>query len=264
MSFSNPIHSALFQPDIVWRDPQANMDMFENLFSKSPTNTNIFVLPEMFTTGFLTDPTTDEANWALATIQWMQKMAGLHQSAVCGSIIASESDQLLNRFVWASPNGDLFFYDKKHLFSLGKEHHKYAPGNKQLIIHYNGWRIKPLICYDLRFPVWARNRFLQNAYEYDLLIVSANWPSSRHEIWKTLLMARAIENQAYVVGVNRSGNDQNGWNYLPDSAIAAPWGKWICSGVDEVLNASFDKNDLMQYRNNFPFAQDWDRFDLFQ
>jgi len=195
------ISVSIIQSDIIWEDRLSNLENYQNKINQIES-TDLIVLPEMFTTGFSMNPKDISETMSGETIQWMKANASKMNSAICGSIIIEEDDKYFNRFIWVNPDGSIHHYDKKHLFSFAGEDKNYTSGNNKLIIEYKGWKICPLICYDLRFPVWSRN-----SEGYDLLIYVANWPDKRKLAWKTLLTARAIENQCYVIGVNRVGKD---------------------------------------------------------
>ena len=195
------LNITLIQPDINWEDIRANLKKYTKMISEVET-TDVIVLPEMFTTGFSMAPEKLKEKMDGISVEWMKNTARAKNAAVVGSLIIQDSGKIVNRAVWVSPDGKTECYDKRHLFSMGEEHLFYSPGNKKQIVEFRGWRFCPLICYDLRFPVWSRN-----AENYDVLIYMANWPAPRHHVWKNLLVARAIENQAYCVGVNRTGTD---------------------------------------------------------
>jgi len=256
---------ALLQPDIHWKDAEKNRTMFSDFFSAYAGKADVFVLPEMFTTGFVSDPASIAEQPNGETFQWMKQSASRFGCAIAGSIVVAENEKYFNRFIWMNPDGSHHTYDKRHLFSLGNENIEYSPGAQQVIFDFKGWKIKPLICYDLRFPVWARNSFSQGEFGYDILLLTANWPASRKLHWRQLILARAIENQCFVVGVNRRGKDGNGWHYAGGSTLATPDGKWLPEpedGESDVIVVELNKTDLVQYRNSFPFAQDWDEFRL--
>lgn len=256
---------ALLQPDIHWKSPEMNRAMFDELFSLQAAKADVFVLPEMFTTGFVSDPASIAEHPDGPTFQWMKNSAARFGCAIAGSIVISENNNYYNRFFWVNPDGSHYSYDKRHLFSLGNENLAYSAGKEQVIFEYKGWKIKPLICYDLRFPVWARNSFTQGEFGYDILLLTANWPASRKLHWRQLILARAIENQCYAVGVNRRGKDGNGWQYAGGSTLATPDGKWLPEredGDSDVIFVELSKTELTQYRKAFPFAQDWDGFGL--
>jgi len=256
---------ALLQPDIHWKDPEKNRTMFTEFFSEHAGKADVFVLPEMFTTGFVSDPASIAEQPNGETFQWMKQSASRFGCAIAGSIVVAENEKYFNRFIWMNPDGSHHTYDKRHLFSLGNENIEYSPGAQQVIFDFKGWKIKPLICYDLRFPVWARNSFSQGEFGYDILLLTANWPASRKLHWRQLILARAIENQCFVVGVNRREKDGNGWHYAGGSTLATPDGKWLpeleeCD--NDVIVVELNKPDLAHYRNTFPFAPDWDEFRL--
>ena len=203
------------QSSLVWENVDANLQSFEEKISNLKNQTDIIVLPEMFTTGFSMHPERlAESFNDSKTIDWMKRMAAKINAAVCGSIIIEESGNYFNRFIWAAPDGEIEYYDKRHLFTLAGEHKPYKAGEKKLIIDYKGWKICPLVCYDLRFPAWCRN-----SEDFDIQVFVANWPNKRSHHWKSLLLARAIENQCYVVGVNRVGKDANDLEYSGDTSI---------------------------------------------
>ena len=255
----------VIQSHLVWENPEANRTHFEQKILSISTPTHIVVLPEMFTTGFATQSFHLAEKMEGATIQWMKKIAAAKKIILAGSIMIKENDQYLNRFIWMQPNGIGGHYDKRHLFSLENEHSHFTPGNKRCIARVGGWRIQLQICYDLRFPVWARQQPPEGEdYEYDVLINCANWPASRNEVWKTLLKARAIENQVYVVGVNRVGKDGNQINHTGNSMIIDPLGNVMADIANEekTTTITLSKTQLLEYRQQFPFGKDKDRFFL--
>jgi predicted amidohydrolase len=192
------------------------------------------------------------------TIQWMKQNAHKMNSAICGSIIIEEDSKYFNRFIWVNPDGSIHHYDKRHLFSFAGENENYTPGNEKIIIEYKGWKICPLICYDLRFPVWSRN-----SEDYDLLIYVANWPDKRKSAWKSLLTARAIENQCYVIGVNRVGEDSKNY-YSGDSSLINALGETLYtnSHIEEIYSNTISKYDLNKIRTQLPFLNDKDNFKI--
>jgi predicted amidohydrolase len=194
------------------------------------------------------------------TVSWMKKKAAEHRVALCGSLIIQENGNFYNRLLFAEPSGEIHSYDKRHLFTMGNENEFFSNGTERLIVNYKGWRIFPLICYDLRFPVWARNR-----NEYDLLFYSANWPKSRVLVWETLLKARAIENQCYTAGANRIGVDGNGIEYSGNSQVIDPKGIVMAESKDyteSIIEATLSRNDLLKFRAAFPVLDDGDDFHL--
>lgn len=249
---------SLIQSELHWQDSQANRNMFATKMDSLSASTDLIILPEMFTTGF----TMDASQWAETmdgpTVSWMKQQAAKHNAVVTGSIIVSEAGNYYNRLIWMRPDGTHDTYDKRHLFAMAGEHEYYAAGSQRLIITLDGWRICPLICYDLRFPVWARNDSA-----YDLLIYMANWPDRRSYDWNTLLRARAIENQAYVAAVNRVGKDGNGHAYVGDSCLIDPgWNKTIhhLGDKDEAITAVLSYDHLQEVRGKLPFLKDADSF----
>ncbi len=252
------LNVAVFQFDQVWEDTGANLAIVDHLLQEIGENTDVVFLPEMFTTGFSMNVADLAQPMNGRTIRWMKDRAAKHQLALCGSLIIRENDECFNRLVFVEPSGILYFYNKRHLFSMGFEDSSFRKGTERLIVDYKGWRICPLICYDLRFPVWARNR-----NEYDLLVYSANWPQSRDEVWNTLLKARAIENQCYVVGANRNGTDGNTISYSGNSQVIGPKGT-VLSSVDGpksgIIVAALSYSELLGFRASFPVLNDADDF----
>ena len=249
------------QTNIFWEDKIANLKMLEEKIFSIKQKTAIVVLPEMFNTGFtlnvekLAEPMHGE------TFAWMKKIASQKKIILTGSIIIEEDGKYFNRLIWMQPNRQFGFYNKRHLFAFAGEHEKYTAGNKRFIASVNGWKINLQICYDLRFPVWARQ---QTNNEYDVLINVANFPKARNHHWKTLLTARAIENQCYVIGVNRTGKDGNGVIYTGNSmALNAKGETLYCKENDEdVFTIVFEKDDLFAIRNKYPFLKDADNFNI--
>jgi len=257
---SEILNVAALQLDFVWESPSANRLRIDDFLSSFDRKVDIVFLPEMFTTGFSMNVSHFAEPMDGETINWMKKRSEEHQFAVCGSLIVRENANFYNRLVFVEPSGEIQFYDKRHLFSMGNENHFYSPGSDRLIVTYKGWRICPLICYDLRVPVWSRNR-----NEYDLLFYAANWPQSRNEVWNTLLKARAIENQSFVVGVNRVGVDGNLISYSGNSQIINPKGDLLSEIGDNqqvLVSAGLSHSALTKFRNEFPVLNDGDQFDL--
>lgn len=240
---------------MVWENPQANHALLAKHFGGKETD--LVVLPEMFSTGFTRNYAEKAPHPSLA---WMKSLAGQENAAVYGSIAWDEEDQKFNRGTWVQPDGAVHFYDKKHLFSYGKEHEFFLPGREIVQIPFAGWNLRPLICYDLRFPVWSRNV----APHYDILIYVASWPAVRREAWLSLLKARAIENQSYVIGVNRVGIDHYGLEYAGDTCVFDFSGKEILQAGDRVgrFDLSLDAIELQTYRQKYPFLADADDFTL--
>ncbi len=249
---------SLIQFDIAWQKKEENLSLLTEKIKK--LDTQVIVLPEMFNTGFNILPHNLAENSDGITFRWMKNIAAETGSAICGSIIWQEKQKFYNRFIFMQPNGNWAYYDKRHSFSMAEENKYFSPGNTRVVINYNGWKIKPLICYDLRFPVWARN-----TEDYDLLIYVANWPSSRIDQWEKLLMARSIENQAYVVAVNRIGIDGNNFHYSGKSMVLSPKGEIIYLAPENSLaiyTIELDKEVLMKMRKKFPVLKDRDDFNI--
>lgn len=256
---------ALFQTELYWADAEANRKKFTALFDQVQDKAKVYVLPEMFSTAFCTDPKDIAETMNGPTHEWMKAQANKHKVVIAGSIVIRESGKYLNRFLWVNPDGKTYTYDKKHLFSLGEENRDYSPGEGLITIEFEGWRIRPMICYDLRFPVWSRNAYNNGMFEYDLLLYVANWPATRSYQWRQMLISRAIENQSYVAAVNRVGADENGWKFNGQSLAVDPLGDYIIKPddkTDRIAIATLDLDKLKHYRNRFPVARDWDRFEL--
>ncbi|KAA0990372.1 amidohydrolase [Dyadobacter aurulentus] len=249
---------ALVQSDLYWEDVTANLSSLEEKIAQVPDAPDVIVLPEMFNTGFTMNTSLAEP-MNLTTTRWMKQIAAQTKSLVIGSFTVSEGGDFYNRAVCMKPDSTFLYSDKRHLFTLGNEHLYYQPGSDRLMIEWKGWKITPLICYDLRFPIWSRNTASD---PYDILIYVANWPSKRAHAWNTLLKARAIENQCYVVGVNRIGEDGNGLKYQGDSVALDYLGEPACMLADKdvVKIVRFSKDDLDEYRTSFPVMLDADRF----
>lgn len=248
---------AILQPDPVWEDKTTNLALYDRMIGDlgSP---DLILLPEMFDTGFSMNVGQLAETMDGPVVSWMREKAALTGAVVAGSTIIRDGDVIYNRLVWAQPNGSLDFYDKRHLFSMGSEHLHYSPGTERKSFSCKGWKIRALVCYDLRFPVWSRNDD-----DYDLLVYLANWPSARHHVWKTLLVARALENQCWCIGVNRTGRDGMDLNYLGDSGVIDARGKAYWTGADQgVLEYSLSLTDLHDFRRKFPVLRDRDSFTL--
>jgi predicted amidohydrolase len=249
---------ALLQIPIAWENKQENIRHCEEQIRSLPDDVRLAVLPEMFTTGFSMQTETLAETEAGNTLQWMRRIAQMHAMAIAGSLIIEEKKHYFNRLFFVFPDGAYQTYDKRHLFSMGDEHHHYTAGSQRLIVEYDGWRICPLVCYDLRFPVWSRN----NGEAYDLLLYVANWPAARIHVWNILLQARAIENQCYVAGVNCSGNDNAGVRYGGQSQLADFKGNIVSAVDNKALIATLSRDDLAAFRKRFPAGKDADSFTL--
>ena len=245
------------QNDVIARDPEANRrhldEMLENV-----ENTDIIVFPETFTTGFPADPNVFAEDVDGVTMQWMKEKAKEKNCAVCGTIIL-KNNGFYNSFIWMRPDGKHLIYNKRHLFTMGGEiglNH----GEERITIEWKGWRIRPFVCYDMRFPVWNRNSYKDGKFEYDLAIFTAEWPEKKSEVWNTLLRARAIENQAFVIGVNRVGIDDSDIKYKGESMILNMKGRVVAQAQpgENVFSAELNKEDLTAFREYFVVAKDWD------
>jgi len=250
---------SLLQSRLEWEDISKNLFAFEQKMQQIAPSTDIIILPEMFTTGFSMSASSLAESMDGATMKWLTNQAAKHDAVVTGSFIVKENNHYYNRLVWMEPNGQYQTYDKRHLFTLAKEQETYSPGSKRLIVKYKGWKICPLICYDLRFPVWSRN-----VEQYDLLIYVANWPDKRSEAWKILLQARAIENQAYTVGVNRVGTDEKGLYYSGDSSLFDYQGSRIyqVAHLEDVFTGTISLTDQAEFRSKLAFLADQDDFNI--
>jgi len=257
----------LVQSALAWEDPAANRLHFADVLGNFASGQfDLIVLPEMFTTGFSMEPSqvAEAFHPRMDTLQWMRHWAGELDAVITGSIAVSENGHYFNRLLWVRPDGTYSQYDKRHLFRMAGEHERYTPGDLLLIETWRGWRVCPLICYDLRFPVWSRNKLVADVPLYDVLLYVANWPAPRRDPWIKLLPARAIENQCYAVAVNRIGADGNNQEYAGDSAVVDPRGAYLIppmEGVD-VRTAVLSASDLADFRKKFPVLRDADEFEI--
>jgi predicted amidohydrolase len=260
----------LIQTDLVWENKRSNLNMLDHKIRSLKERTEVIVLPEMFSTGFSMKPEELAETMEGETMQWMKKIAAERKIILTGSFICSNDGKFFNRLIWMQPNGELGYYDKRHTFGYAGEDRHYTKGAKRLIASVKGWRVNLQVCYDLRFPVWARQSNTlpqqENGAEYDVLIYVANWPERRSHAWKTLLCARAIENQCYVAGVNRVGHDGNNIYYSGDSMVVDPLGEVLYHVKDEedIFTITLDKTHLQAIRDKFPFLKDGDRFSIHQ
>ena len=251
---------AIIQSNLVWENPEQNRRNFAEKIKQIKESVDIIVLPEMFTSGFTMNPDHVSETMDGETIAWMKEIAIRSNSAICGSLVISEKDNYYNRFVFSTPEGDLECYDKRHTFTLAGENKVYKAGNDRIIINYKGWKIHPLVCYDLRFPVWARN-----TEDYDLVMYVANWPKPRVNAWDALLKARAIENMSYCIGVNRVGYDNNNHEYSGHSAAYDGLGECITDikpNKEKTEIVTLKKNHLETIRQKLKFLDDRDAFTL--
>lgn len=248
----------LIQTELDWEDVAANLRRFDRLIGHLPVATDLIVLPEMFSTGFSMNAAALAENMNGRAIGWLCETARRTGAAVVGSVIVVDDGRFYNRLCWASPNGEVASYDKKHLFRYAGEDQVYTAGSALLRIDLKGWKIRPFVCYDLRFPAWTRN----TNDPYDLALFVANWPQRRAEHWRVLLQARAIENQSYVIGVNRIGTDGNGLYHSGDSSVVDPVGHILFRSAHApcVFTLTLDRNRLDRYRQDFPAWKDADQF----
>ena len=251
---------ALIQSDLVWEDPKQNRDNFAIKINAISEHVDLIILPEMYTTGFTMNASKVAEYMQGETVKWMQHIAAKCNSAITGSVVIEENNKYYNRLLFVSPNGSIEYYNKRHTFTLAGEDKIYSAGTKKLIIDYKGWKICPMVCYDLRFPVWSRN-----VEEYDLLIYVANWPKPRIQAWNTLLKARAIENMSYCAGVNRIGKDKSDYEYSGNSAVYNVLGEEISNtkpNKQQTEIVVLDKEHVKINREKLQFLNDRDRFIL--
>lgn len=250
----------LLQTELIWEDIESNLAMFDALIDDIQDETQLLVLPEMFTTGFTMNAVNLAQDMKGSSITWLCNKSREKNVDIVGSIIAKENGNFFNRLIWVKPDGNIFTYDKRHLFRMAGEDEVYSAGNKNITVDLLGWRVRPFICYDLRFPVWTRN--LNN--RYDAAVFIANWPERRSSHWKLLLQARAVENQCYVIGVNRVGTDGNGHPYCGDSSVIDPWGNRLFHQYREpcVQTVELSSDVLVKCRKSFPVWMDADKYML--
>jgi len=259
------------QSILHWEDKAANLAMFEQKINGIKEKTEIVVLPEMFSTGFSMNPKALAEPMDGESVSWMKRIAAEKKIVLTGSLIIEEEGRYFNRLLWVLPNGQLGYYDKRHLFAYAGEDQHYQPGRKRLIASVKGWKINLLVCYDLRFPVWSRQAPMpppeeakEDEAEYDVLIYVANWPDRRNHAWKTLLQARSIENQCYVVGVNRVGKDGHDHNYSGDTMVVDAMGEVLYTKANEedIHTIVLDQDKLEAVRSKLPFLRDADDFTI--
>ncbi len=255
----------IIQSDISWENAERNLDMFGNKIDSIKGYTDLIVLPEMFNTGFSVKNKECAETSDGITMQWLKQKAEEKNCVITGSIFMKENNKYYNRLIWMRQDGTYEIYNKRHLFQLVNEQDFISPGKKRKVFNLNGWKILPQICYDLRFPVWSKNTFYKGEYEYDLIIYIANWPEPRNYSWKSLLIARAIENQAYVVGVNRIAKDGFGIPHSGDSVIINYRGRIITNikaNSDSLKTKTLSYSELFEFRQYFKIGMDWDNFDI--
>lgn len=270
----------LIQTSLYWEDQSANLNMLEEKINRITGKTEVVILPEMFSTGFSMKPKQFAETMNGEAVAWMKRISAEKKIILTGSLIIEEEGNYYNRLIWMLPNGTFGFYNKRHLFAFAGEDKHYSAGDKRLIASVKGWKINLQICYDLRFPVWARQSAHISALnvsledqphgekpsEYDVLVYVANWPERRNHAWKTLLQARAIENQAYVIGVNRVGNDGNNIYHSGDSLVASPLGEVLYTRAhdEDIFTITLQKAQLDEIREKMPFWKDADPFMILQ
>lgn len=256
---------AIVQGDTRWHDPAGNREMYGELVGGIGRPVDLIVLPETFTSGFTNETVGNAEGPDGESMRWLAELARVTSAVVTGSVVVRDGERFFNRLVWMRPDGSHARYDKKHLFRYAGEHRRYTPGDERVVLDVRGWHVLLQICYDLRFPVYARNRFDAEAgFDYDLLLYVANWPSPRHYAWQTLLRARAIENLSFAVGVNRVGTDGNDLTYLGGSVVLDPLGAPLVElgSRAEVVVTTLRAAELTAHRERFPFHLDADAFEL--
>ncbi|MGE0560329.1 MAG: amidohydrolase [Flavobacteriales bacterium] len=264
----------IIQSELHWENVDKNLAMFTDKIASVKEETDLIVLPEMFTTGFTMNSKSQAETMDGKSVLWMKQQAKNKNAVLVGSLIIAENNNYYNRLIWAQPDGKMYHYDKRHLFRMANEHEHFSAGKTRLIVELKGWKICPLICYDLRFPVWSRNKPITHhstpttqhpSPAFDCLIYIANWPEARKEPWSKLLEARAIENQVYVIGVNRVGTDGKDISYSGNSAIIDPKGNKI-SNIKEhqpfIQTIELNRKELEDFREKFPVGLDGDEFEI--
>lgn len=253
---------AFIQTDIYWEDSEANLKRFRDWTKMIRPGTDLIILPEMFATGFSTNPLKCAIGMDSDAVEFMKETASSKKAFLIGSLLISEKGKYYNRCIVARPSGEIDWYDKKHLFRMSDEYKIFTGGKDKMILKIRDWKIQPMVCYDLRFPVWTRNTFSEGTYGYDLQVFVANWPESRIHAWRTLLTARAIENLSYVIGVNRLGPDGFGTLHPGESLVIDPKGKILLDARSDpgIYEITLQMEDLITFRKSFPVAYDWDLF----
>lgn len=254
------LNIACIQTEIQWESPVENLNRYSTYLEEISLDVNLMVLPEMFSTGFSMKPERCSETMDGLSVTWMKEAAAERNLAIMGSLIIEENNNYYNRLIFVRPNGSLEYYNKRHLFSLAGEDKIFTSGKEKVIVDYLGWKICPMICYDLRFPVWSRNNS-----EYDLLIYVANWPKPRTVAWDTLLKARAIENLSYTLGVNRIGTDANNLEYIGHTQVIDPLGVVLTSSKEGercIVETLIHKSKLLEIREKFQFLNDKDSFSI--
>ncbi len=256
---------SIIQSDLIWEDKESNLVNFEKKIKSEKYLGDLILLPEMFNTAFSMNPAKFAEEPQSRTFIWMKNMSTQVQASIAGSYMVVENGKFYNRFLIMNPDGSFYQYDKRHLFRMGYEHKHFSAGNKDLIFNFKGYKIKALICYDLRFPVFAKNNYNNGEYDYDVLIYVANWPKVRNKIWQNLLISRALENQCYVVAVNRIGKDGNGLDHAGNSCVIDPKGEYIIEPIQDrefIKTDSISLDELNDFRSKFTVGLDWDSFEV--
>jgi len=250
------LKTTIIQTELVWENIEGNLAGFDNKINTIKDDTHLIILPEMFTTGFSMNAASLAQDMTGSAVKWLREKSRQKNADIVGSIIFREDGKFFNRLIWTNPRGEIFTYDKKHLFRMAGEEKVYSAGHQNITVELRGWKIRPFICYDLRFPVWTRN--IEN--RYDAAIFIANWPERRSWHWKLLLQARAVENQCYVIGVNRVGTDGKGHPYSGDSSVIDPWGNIIFQKKNKAITytAGLSYETLQKSRESFPVWMDAD------
>ncbi len=263
------IRFALIQSELHWENADENLAMFSTKINSVSQNCDIILLPEMFNTGFTMNVEKVSEDMSGKTFHWIKEIASKTGKVICGSFICSEDGKYFNRLIWMNPSGEFQHYDKRHLFRMAGEDEHFSGGEHNILVEYKGWKIRPLICYDLRFPVWSRNKHrVENGKaipEFDVLLYVANWPDVRSLPWDALLRARAIENQVYCIGLNRIGMDGNNKEYNGHSAVIDPKGNYLLEPAhmnNEIYEVELNFEDLQNFRDKFPQGLDADDFTL--
>ena len=263
---------SLIQTNLTWEDKAANLQMLEQKIKSISEKTELVILPEMFCTGFSMKPEQFAETMQGESVAWMKKLSAEQRVVLTGSLMIEEDEKYYNRMIWMLPNGEYGYYDKRHLFAMGDEHNHYTPGSKRVIAQVKGWKINLQVCYDLRFPVWARQSPISSedeqepGFEYDLLLVVANWPEKRNHAWKTFLQSRAIENQSFAIGVNRVGTDGNNMYHSGDSMVVNPMGEVLYTKAhdEDIFTITLKKSELDEVRTKLPFWKDADPFKILE
>ncbi len=263
MNFKSDIKVALIQSDLVWENIEENLINFDKKIAEVTGSPDLIVLPEMFATGFTMDVDMCAEKENSEIVSWLKEQAKRQNCVIAGSVLIEVDGKFFNRLFWMNPDGVFEKYDKRHLFRMGNEHKTMSQGTERKIVEMRGWKINLQICYDLRFPVWAKNNFINGKYEYDVLLYIANWPEVRSHAYKSLLVARAIENQCYVIWVNRVGEDGNSIYHTGDSMIIDPFGEIMlqaAAGKEQTMSGVLSKQKLKDFRDKFKVGLDWDKY----